>query len=283
MLSTLKPAQLLRNLVNQCRLCSTKAPDSNLPANSKPKEVKTKKYDQKDISASDMQWRREWHENHGTNYNMLRTFYTEDNKRSWLQIMQTKIDLSPAKIKNWWAEKKEVEQKYLQSYLPERNQRLGNELAAAHFLVFRGGAVKFHGQDKWIKGDSEILPNKYDSTLILQGIDCSDMPIHYEGLVNLRALKNVEWLSLRYCDNVDDWFLDTISNIFSDSLLYLDLRDCKNITERGLGALYKMRNLKILYIDDLLKATSYEMTCLLLQEVNPMLDIKSDKVTFDLK
>lgn len=153
-------------------------------------------------------------------------------------------------------------------------------MAAAHFLVHRGGAIKFHNEDKWIKFEKykyNSLPIHYDSTKVLQAIDCSEMNIYYEGLVNLRGLKNVEWLSFNGCEHIDDWCLDRISNIFSHSLIYLDLRDCPNITERGIGALYKMKKLKLLYLDDLLKDTRFEMTCLLLQEVNPSLDIRSEE------
>lgn len=98
----------------------------NLPSVSTPKEVAKKKYDQKDITAKDMQWRTPWHEQQGFHYSWLRNFYTSDNQRSLLQALQTEIDLSPSAIKKWWAEKKEFKEIFMQQYVPERNQKLGN-------------------------------------------------------------------------------------------------------------------------------------------------------------
>lgn len=133
------------------------------------------------------------------------------------------------------------------------------------------------GDDFWIKADDSqkySIPKIYDSDKILQAIDCNNMNLRYEGLVNLKGLQNVEWLSFNNCEHIDDWGMDRISNEFSDSLVYLDIRDCPNISERGLGALYKMNKLKILYVNTFLPTKVFEITCLLLQELNPNLDIR---------
>ncbi|CAH1105478.1 unnamed protein product [Psylliodes chrysocephalus] len=250
-----------------------------------PKELVRKQFDLKDVKASDMQWRTPWHQKEGEYYTALRVFYKEENRTSMLQKLQAPIDLSPSAIKNWWAKQKEKKEIMMQSYIPDRHRILGNELAAAHFIVHRGGSIKFYNEDKWIKANEDneyVLPRFYEEEKVLQAIDCSDMNLYYEGLVNLRDLRKVEWLSFNGCEHIDDWCLDRISNIFSHSLIYLDLRNCPNITARGIGALYKLQHLKILYLDDFYKSTHYELTCLLLQEVNPDLDVRSDPVTFEL-
>ncbi|XP_018568499.1 distal membrane-arm assembly complex protein 2 [Anoplophora glabripennis] len=283
--------KLPRNLPNStfqhCKLCSSRNNFKDSPKSlqkSEDNELIPKKYDPKQISRNDMKWRTPWHQKEGQYYNFLRTFYKEDNNRSVLKTLQTPIDVSPSSIKNWWSSKTEERDIILQSYLPQRNQMLGNELAAAHFIVHRGGSVKFFNEEKWIKANEHneyTLPKFYEEGKILEAIDCSDMNLMYEGLVNLRDLKNVVWLSLNGCEKMDDWCMDRISNIFSHSLVYLDLRNCPNITDRGIGALYKLMKLKILYLDDFLRSTTYEMTCLLLQEANPQLDIRSDPVVFE--
>ncbi|KAJ3662749.1 hypothetical protein Zmor_007079 [Zophobas morio] len=250
--------------------------ESSAPVNNLPTDT-PKKYDPKDVTKEDMKWRTPWHQKEAQRYSTLRTFYSEENQTNLLKFLQTPIDLSPSAIRKWWTERKEHREMMLQMYLPERHQTLGNELAAAHFIVHRGGAVKFYHQNNWIKANEYNdynLPRFYEEDKILQAIDCSDMNLYYEGLANLKDLKQVEWLSFNGVENFDDWFLDRISNIFSHSLVYLDIRNCPKFTERGLGALYKMDNLKILCIDDMLMTTSFEMTCLMLQEVNPHLDIK---------
>lgn len=226
----------------------------------------------------DMQWRTPWHQKEGQYYSMLRTFYSEENNSYVLKFLQQPINLTPSAIKNWWMKREEKKKIMLQQYIPERNQILGNELAAAHFIVYRGGLVKFFGEEIWVKRNDlgeYNLPKHYQDNMFLQAIDCTDMELYYEGLVNLRDLRQVEWLSLNGCEKLDDWSIDRISYQFRESLLYLDLRNLPLVTFRGLGALYKMEKLKILYVDDNFISSEFEMTCLLLQELKPDLDIRT--------
>lgn len=265
-------------------MCTLKETESQTIAKEMPKDL-TKETDisskvelTKMVTNKDLQWRTPWHEKEGQHYSFLRTFYSEDSNTRIIKIFQTPINLSPSAIKKWWANKQEFKNIWMQQYIPERNQMLGNELAAAHFIVHRGGAVKFFADDKWIKADQfnqYSLPKHYEEDKILQGIDCSGMDLYYEGLVNLRDLHQVEWLSFNGCKHMDDWCMDRISNIFSKALLYLDIRNCPNITDRGLGALYKIKTLKILYVDEMVSANAFELTCLMLQDVNPDLDIRT--------
>ncbi|KAI4469745.1 mitochondrial atp synthase coupling factor b [Holotrichia oblita] len=231
-----------------------------------------------EVTSSDsIKWRTPWHQKEGQYYSVLRTFYSEHNNTKLMKLIQAPIDLSPSAIRRWWADKKKFNQVVMQQYIPERNRTLGNELAAAHFIVYRGGSVKFFGQDFWIKANQfnrYQLPNRFEADWQLQAIDCSGMELHYEGLVNLRDLEKIEWFSVRGCENMDDWCMDRISNIFARTLLYLDIRDCPNITHRGLAALVKMSKLKIVYLDDITYTNEYEMTCLMLQQVLPDLDIR---------
>lgn len=243
-------------------------------------EVQDKLEVNKATTKKDMEWRTPWHEREKERLQLLRTFYKEESKSSLLKTLTSDIvhaDVSFKGIKKWMARKEEEKKIVMQGYIAQRHDILGNELAAAHFILFRGGAVKFFDEDRWIKADAQKrfeLPNQYVEDKILQAIDCNGMDIYFEGLVNFRNLRNVEWLSFNECDNIDDWCMDRISNIFSHSLSYLDLRDCPKITERGLGALYKMRNLKILYVDDIYLSNEFEMTCIMLQQLNPDLQIK---------
>ncbi|XP_066148497.1 distal membrane-arm assembly complex protein 2 [Euwallacea fornicatus] len=237
------------------------------------------------VTKDDLKWRTSWNETKYQYYDTLRTFYSEKSNVNLMKFLQQPIDLSPSAIKKWWLKKKELHEIFLQQYIPQRTNILGPELACAHFIVYRGGAVKFHNEDKWIKSDEGYysLPNTYQAGMYLQAIDCSEMQLRYDGLSNFRNLQKVEWLSLSGSSFIDDYCLDAITNIFSKTLVYLDLRDCPNVTERGLGALYKMNNLKLLYLDDLLKDTKYELTCLLLEELNRNLVIKSDVINFKIK
>lgn len=276
--------------LQHCKLCSSKNVNEGNVSDSfqkkEDKDIVPKKYDPKQVSKEDMQWRTNWHQKDSQFNRFLRTFYKEENNRSILHRLQKPIDLSPSNVKKWWIQKTEEKEKIMQSYIPQRHQILGNELAAAHFIVHRGGSIKFFNEDKWIKANKYNeynLPRFYEEEKVLEAIDCTDMKLVYEGFENLRDLKRVEWLSLNGCEKIDDWCMDRICGIFNHSLIYLDLRNCPKITYRGLGALYKMRKLKTLYLDDFFRSTTYEMTCLLLQEANPQLNIKSDPVVFEIK
>lgn len=248
----------------------TTSAETSITSTAKPVEIATD---------STSEYRTSWHQNEGEYFNVLKSFYSAESNASLLKLLQTPVNLSPSAIKAWWKNKKHEKTLLMQTYLPQRSQMLGCELAAAHFIVYRGGAVKFFGEDRWIRKDSfgkYSLPVHYDDSKVVEALDCSDMELYYEGFSNLRDLKRLQWLSFQNCETIDDWCLDRISHLYRDSLVYLDLRDCPNYTFRGLGALYKMNQLKILLVDDIQLNRSFEMTCLMLQDLNPSLDIRVD-------
>ena len=81
-------------------------------------------------------------------------------------------------------------------YLPQRAKMLGSDLAAAHFVAFRGGKVKFQGQDEWHameKNSDELptLPRFYDPNWKTEALDCAGMKLVYEGLPNMSILLNL--------------------------------------------------------------------------------------------
>ena len=55
---------------------------------------------------------------------------------------------------------------------------LGPELAAAHFVVARGGAVKFEGREHWFVKDANnnySLPRRNVGNLFVEAIDASNI------------------------------------------------------------------------------------------------------------
>lgn len=226
---------------------------------------------------TEFQWRaskeqqREW-------YSKLKLFASDTNNTDVIRFLQQPIDLRPSTIKKWYKRKSEDMERALQSYIPQRNQILGDDLAASHFIIFRGGKVKFHGNDKWIIHDEKLeynLPNKYVPSFVVQAIDCSNVNLFYEGLENFSGLRKLEWLSLKGSKYIDDWCLDRISHLFRDNIKYLNLKNCKNITYRGIGVLYKLNKLETLVLDSFTETKELELTCLMLQELSPNLDIRT--------
>ena len=71
-------------------------------------------------------------------------------------------------------------------------------------MVFRGGQVKFEGEESWVV-DGSKLPKKFVRGLYLNAIDLQGAPFYYEALDNLIELRRLRHLSLRGCPYVDDW------------------------------------------------------------------------------
>lgn len=186
----------------------------------------------------------------------------------------TTRDFSIGNIVNWYAAYNIEAAKYSQQFKPERHDILGADLASAHFVLSRGGRVRFKGDDHWTgpiergKKDTYKLPNKYEPQYILEAVDVNGYDLYYEGLCNLVGLSRLKWLSLKGCKNIDDWGLDKISAEYPQ-LEHLDISDCAKITERGLEGLYKMFTLKRLVVTNHHKSAALELTCMMLEDCVP--------------
>ncbi|KAG8235025.1 hypothetical protein J437_LFUL015076 [Ladona fulva] len=222
-------------------------------------------------------WRTPWINREGEWQSALGVFRVGSGPSSeYLNLVQTKIDLRPSSIKRWWKRAKEDLEIINERYIPERVQILGNDLSAAHFVVFRNGAIKFYGKEEWIRKDEDEeydLPEKFDPMLCVEAIDASKMSLHYDGLINLINLKRLKWLSFAGCPNIDNWCLDRVSGHFQDTLEYLDITDCPKISAMGLGCLYRMTNLKKLLVSNPNDDKNFELSCLMLEDVLPNLEI----------
>lgn len=174
-----------------------------------------------------------------------------------------------------WLNYHQKQQRILdQCFQSEKVSDLGTEIAAADFVLQRGGKVQFKNMDNWIKlnpDGSSGLPDTYDPTYRIVSIDFSGFPLEYEGLDNIACLVELRWLSLRGSETIDDWCLDKLSGEYP-MLEYLDISDCKNVSERGLEALYRMPNLKKLIVTNHYNSAAFELTCFLLEDVNPYLN-----------
>ncbi|XP_012523122.1 distal membrane-arm assembly complex protein 2 [Monomorium pharaonis] len=182
-------------------------------------------------------------------------------------------DFAFVNIKQWYRHNKAQFIKASQAFIPERHEILGADLATAHFLVHRGGRVKFRGDSYWIERDEKgqyDLPNSYNPSYVLEMVDVNGLDLYYEGLSNLCGLARLKWLSLKDCKNIDDWGLDKISAEFP-KLEHLDISGCEKITERGLECLYRMVNLKKLIVTNYYKSVAFELSCLMLEDCMPEL------------
>ncbi|XP_051162264.1 distal membrane-arm assembly complex protein 2 [Leptopilina boulardi] len=192
----------------------------------------------------------------------------------WNPIRGEEIDTSIQAIKEDYYYTEKLVEKENQKYIPERLNILGSDLAVAHFLIHRGGKVKFRNNDNWfemINNKPPNLPAKFDPKYIISAVDCSNMKLYYEGLLNFENLTRAKWASFRNNQVFDEWCLDRIVGQMP-CLEYLDVSNCPNLNERGLEALYKLFYLKKLIVTNYDESVAFELTCLMLEDCNPNLN-----------
>lgn len=163
-------------------------------------------------------------------------------------------DWSVKSILNWFKNKRVEFQVFNQKYSAERVKALGSDLAVAHFVVFRGGAVRFRGHNEFIrwtnkaKEYNENLPNSYDPKYFVDAIDVSNMRLYYQGLENFKHLYKLKWLSFKNNPVLDNWSLDYIAHAVP-RLEYLDISGCTQVTGAGIAGLQKLTQLKELVVN----------------------------------
>lgn len=241
-------------------------------------------------SMKKMQWRLKPYERKDEWYSKFKLFLHNDDdpvKETFITKLQKPINLSPSYLMKMWKQNLEKKERYMQQFVPERHSILGNDLAAAHFLVFRNARVKFEGEKEWIKMNEDgsyRLPDKYVHGMFLEAIDCEGVVIYYEGLENMRRLRSLRFISFKGIKSFDDWCLDRVSGSELDSLEELNLAGT-SVSERGLQALYRIPSLKKLVIDDPNRNTNWMLVTAMLQEIMPELEIVEahDKAAKSLK
>lgn len=221
-----------------------------------------------------------------TDSNSFIKFVMPDASFSPPRIMS--YDWSLKSIFNWFIRKRIEFYKHNQRYLVERVKALGSDIAIAHFIVYRGGAVKFRGQDyfiQWENTEEEYfanLPTTYDPNYFVEAIDASNLMLFYEGIENFQNLYKLKWLSLRNNLVLDNWSLDYIAYALPQ-LEYLDICDCPQVTAAGIGGLQKLRHLKELVINT--TNIEIQMACFALEDTIPGLYviILDDYLRFPIK
>ncbi|KAH9514533.1 hypothetical protein Btru_025589 [Bulinus truncatus] len=158
-----------------------------------------------------------------------------------------------------------------QRYRRERVEALGYELAAAHFIVHRYGAVKFVGHDAWfLKKESEAnpLPKVFIKNVYLEGIDLSNTLMTSIATENFAHLSHLRYMRLHNCPVLDDWFLAQLYHL-KDTLEFLDISNCPEITDNGLSCLHHLSRLKCLRLTNLENVKHIGLISLLLEDKIP--------------
>uniref|UniRef100_A0A182PHB0 Vacuolar protein sorting-associated protein 26C n=1 Tax=Anopheles epiroticus TaxID=199890 RepID=A0A182PHB0_9DIPT len=220
-----------------------------------------------------LQWRTPYSERPDSFYSAFKLFASENRNSELVEKMQQPINLSPSAILEWWMKRRNTIEAHMQKFIPERHATLGDDIATAHFIVHRGGSVRFRGSDKWIQKDEDDeydLPRHHIPGLVLEEVRCDGMTLFYEGMENIQKLLRLKHLSFEKVVQFDDWHLDRISGNVLPSLEKLNLRGTA-ISHRGLNCLYRLPSLKLLLVDDPEKDIHWKLTVAMLEEWNPNL------------
>lgn len=257
-----------RSLVTSARRFNRDDPPTPQMANIKNKIEADKKK---------LQWRTPYSDRPDSFQSSFKLFAPSNRNSELVEIMQQPVDLSPSAIKKWWKQRKDGTEAHMQKFIPERHATLGEDLATAHFVVHRGGTVRFRGQKEWVKMDEEDnynLPQHYIPNLQLEEVKCDNMNLFYEGLENIRRLRFLKHLSFENISKFDDWYLDRVSGNSFPALEVLNLRGTA-VTDRGLHCLYRLPSLKVVLVDDPEKNIMWKMMVSLLEEWNPKMSVRA--------
>ncbi|ALC44786.1 CG4042, partial [Drosophila busckii] len=205
----------------------------------------------------------------------LKAFSNTEQTSDFILMMQRPIDLSPKNMKQWWNKRQTKIERHMQQFIPERHKILGAELAAAHFILYRGGAAKFVNDPRWHRANEKgefALPNKFDPSYKVEALRCDNMQLYYEGLENIRCLEQLKFLSFHNVQTFNDWCLDRVAGGQYPRLEVLDISGTE-ITHRGLSSLYRLAQLKLLIVNNPKESLEMELTCAMLESVIPQLKV----------
>ncbi|XP_019406484.1 PREDICTED: ATP synthase subunit s, mitochondrial [Crocodylus porosus] len=159
----------------------------------------------------------------------------------------------------------------------ERIQAVGPDRAASEWLLRCGALVRFQGYEKWQR-DYNGLPTGPLGKYKIQAIDATESCIMYRGFDYLDGLEHVEEIKLCKCMYIQDECLQRLSQTMNlqKSLLRLEIISCGNVTDKGIIALQKLRNLEYLFLSDLPAIRERETTVQILKKSLPSLEVKLD-------
>lgn len=100
----------------------------------------------------------------------------------------------------------------------------------------------------------------------------------HKGFDYLDGLEHVEEIRLCKCVYIYDECLQRLSEIpnLQQSLLRLWIISCGNVTDKGIIALHKLRNLEYLFLSDLPGIKEKETTAGILRKSMPSLELELD-------
>lgn len=159
----------------------------------------------------------------------------------------------------------------------ERIEAVGPDRAASEWLLRCGAFVRYRGYNNW-QQDYNGLPTGPLGKYKIQSINATESCIMHKGFDYLDGLEHVEEIRLCKCVYIYDECLQRLSEIpnLQQSLLRLWIISCGNVTDKGIIALHKLRNLEYLFLSDLPGIKEKETTAGILKKSMPSLELELD-------
>ncbi|XP_070835726.1 ATP synthase subunit s, mitochondrial [Chaetodon trifascialis] len=159
----------------------------------------------------------------------------------------------------------------------ERIKAVGPDRAAAEWLLRCGAKVRFQGFERW-HHDYNGLPTGPLGRYKIQAIDATESCIMYRGFDHLDGLKYLEEIKFNKCIYIEDTCLERLSSTenLQESLYMMEVVSCGNVTDKGVIALHRLRNLEYLFLRDLPGISDKHATVDRLQTALPRLEIEMD-------
>lgn len=130
----------------------------------------------------------------------------------------------------------------------ERRKHVGPDRTCAEWILRNGGKVKYVNAVEY-ESDYNSLPTE-EVRFKIQEIDASGSSIMAMGFEHLKGCKNINKIILHDCSYLENDALKELVYV-KETLLFLQVSQCGNITEPGLLHLTSLQKLRILIIFDL--------------------------------
>lgn len=152
----------------------------------------------------------------------------------------------------------------------ERRKLLGPDRTCAEWILRNGGSIKFVGVKEFLSNYNNLPPE--GAVFYVQEVDATEASITHHGFPHFVGCKFIEKIILHKCDYLEDQALEGLAPLHK-SLKHLQISNCVNITEKGLGTLHPLINLKTLLLFNLIEVKNKDAVIVDLKNKLPQCDI----------
>ncbi|XP_018334119.1 ATP synthase subunit s, mitochondrial-like [Agrilus planipennis] len=156
----------------------------------------------------------------------------------------------------------------------DRLKEFGPDRTCAEWILRNGGAVRLCDNPEILNDYNKIPPE--GNNICIQEVDASNSSIMHVGFVHFKNCRNIEKLILHRCGYLENIALGMLHPI-KESLMYLQVSSCYNISDSGLIKLEILTRLEQLILRDLPFVKKREVVLEHLKKALPKCKIEFDK------